>query len=99
MRLTDLEPKFFVLYENGDKIGMVFWCPHCRTEHLGVWFVDPVNQADHPEIDWPKYMLTHPEHSYWQRNGDDFSSMTITPSIDASKYGHWHGFITSGEIT
>jgi hypothetical protein len=34
----------------------------------------------------------------WQRTGDDFASMSITPSLDASAAGHWHGFITSGEI-
>jgi hypothetical protein len=35
----------------------------------------------------------------WQRTGDDFATMSITPSIDASACGHWHGFITNGQIT
>lgn len=25
-------------------------------------------------------------------------TLTLTPSVDASKHGHWHGFITNGEI-
>lgn len=29
----------------------------------------------------------------------DFATMTITPSIDGSAGGLWHGFITAGEIT
>lgn len=27
-----------------------------------------------------------------------FGSVSVTPSIDASLSGHWHGFITNGEI-
>lgn len=34
----------------------------------------------------------------WTRQGDDFDSMSIQPSIDASASGHWHGHITAGEI-
>lgn len=35
----------------------------------------------------------------WTRAGDDFASISITPSIDASRAGHWHGFVTNGAIT
>jgi hypothetical protein len=31
-------------------------------------------------------------------NGDDFERMTVTPSVDASQAGHWHGFINYGHI-
>ena len=31
-------------------------------------------------------------------NLDNFDTMTVTPSIDASGSGNWHGFITNGEI-
>lgn len=34
----------------------------------------------------------------WTRSGDDFATMSITPSIDASASGHWHGHITGGQI-
>lgn len=34
----------------------------------------------------------------WKRTSDDFGSMSVTPSIDASAAGHWHGYITAGEI-
>jgi Family of unknown function (DUF6527) len=34
----------------------------------------------------------------WKRNGETFADLTLAPSIDASKSGHWHGFITNGEI-
>jgi hypothetical protein len=31
-------------------------------------------------------------------DGCSFETMTITPSIDGSPAGNWHGFITNGEI-
>lgn len=39
------------------------------------------------------------KHSKWMRSSDDFASMSIMPSIDASAAGHWHGFIRNGEIS
>ncbi len=38
----------------------------------------------------------------WKRgSGDTFETLTLTPSIDANVdiAGHWHGFITNGEVT
>ncbi len=102
MKLLELDPRWFTIAEEeGASVGMTFLCPHCRTCYLGVWFRDPVNlervRGLHP--DWDTYMAEHPERSYWQRDGADFATMTITPSIDASKAGHWHGFIRNGEVT
>jgi hypothetical protein len=34
----------------------------------------------------------------WTRAGDDFNSLTIMPSLDASRSGDWHGFISNGEV-
>jgi len=34
----------------------------------------------------------------WQRTGETFEDMTLSPSIDASNSGHWHGHITNGEV-
>lgn len=35
----------------------------------------------------------------WQAHGAlEFDSLTITPSLDGSKGGLWHGHITNGEI-
>ena len=35
----------------------------------------------------------------WKRTGENFETLTLTPSVDASAEGHWHGFITNGNIT
>jgi hypothetical protein len=32
----------------------------------------------------------------WQRTGNTFETLTLTPSIDASP--DWHGYVTSGQI-
>jgi hypothetical protein len=49
--------------------------------------------------------MTGPSISYparvdyaWQFAGNDFGSLTVTPSIHAGASGHWHGHITKGEI-
>jgi hypothetical protein len=35
----------------------------------------------------------------WTRAaGDTFETLTLSPSIDASPAGHWHGFIQNGEV-
>jgi hypothetical protein len=33
----------------------------------------------------------------WTRTSDDFATMSVTPSLDASASGHWHGSITNGQ--
>lgn len=34
----------------------------------------------------------------WEREGDTFETLTLKPSVDASGWGHWHGWITNGEV-
>jgi hypothetical protein len=40
--------------------------------------------------------------AHWQVAGGleaaDFATLTVTPSLDGSAAGNWHGFITNGEI-
>jgi hypothetical protein len=47
----------------------------------------------------PRYaVVPMKEDVAWNIGGRDFESMSITPSIDASASGHWHGHVTNGEI-
>ena len=39
-----------------------------------------------------------PEMAWNYPTGGPFGSMSVTPSLDASASGHWHGHITAGEI-
>lgn len=107
MRLTDLDPKWISLgaeVSGDDHLGITFRCPHCQpgkrgeTTFLGVFFKEPVDPNNHPDIEWPTYMLQHPERAYWHRTGTTFDDLTLSPSVDASAHGHWHGFIENGEV-
>ena len=88
MRLVDLSPRW-VKDADGRVVGLSFECPHCRTERLHAAFENP------PDGGPPSGSFVN----HWKRTGESFETMTLSPSIDASAYGHWHGFITNGEVT
>lgn len=100
MKLTDLEPRW--LSEN----VFTFRCPHCQKVWLTCKNIVMGNKeqmnlaiAANLEPTGPKYgaVLMDPSCA-WVWTTTDFATMSVTPSIDASKSGHWHGFITNGEI-
>jgi len=104
MRLVDLKPHWFVLEERGPRVGMTFECPHCviagaaEPARLGVCFHHDGRAAMEDQ-----YILTHHGTSdlahIWDLMGqDDFRSLTLRPSIDASGAGHAHVLITNGEV-
>jgi hypothetical protein len=108
MRLTELNPRWLVdssvlhlgyeppLTVNFDimipgiryGMGITFDCPHCRTQRLAIAFANPMDGGAKGE-----HFARH-----WQRAGIHFETLSVTPSIDASATGHWHGWITDGEI-
>lgn len=93
MRLLDLNPRWYVLVQDGPKVGMTFDCPHCLDQRLGVLF-------HHQGREVMEDSVIHAEGgagNIWTLTGpDDFASLSLTPSVDASNSGHWHGFITNG---
>jgi len=73
--------------------GILFLCPTCfkknggpvGTESVLVWFASrPVPPEAKPT---PR----------WGAAGSGFSDLSLSPSINVAE-GHWHGFITNGEI-
>jgi hypothetical protein len=34
----------------------------------------------------------------WRRAGETFETLTLNPSVDASRAGCWHGFVTESEV-
>lgn len=42
-------------------------------------------------------VMTDPEVA-WRFIRNDFNTLTVSPSIDASASGNWHGFIKNGMI-
>lgn len=98
MRLTELEPRW--IHEN----VFIFLCPHCQKCWLSCKNVQMKigEQFKHfhaaMEGDPRNIMVPMNEGHAWTISGKDFETMTVTPSIDASPSGDWHGHITNGEI-
>jgi hypothetical protein len=97
MRLTDLEPRFYAA--NGKRLGFSFDCPHCvgSGQRLAIAVhLDGTDLDDDPNT---LQVFRDGEHVWIIGPGvTGFEDMTLTPSVDASQHGHWHGFITAGEI-
>lgn len=83
----------------------MFRCPHCRDTWLTCTLV-PMSIGDQidlhenaaPDIDGSN-VAPCKEGLAWSAAGvPEFDRLTITPSIDASASGHWHGHITAGAI-
>lgn len=113
MRLTELNPRwcngsqwrdasgtiYAVGYEGCQPrhgMGMTFDCPTHRSHRLAVFFANPVDGF--PPIDTSLY-APDAGKPLWQRTNDDFAVMSLSPSVDASVHGCWHGFIVNGEIS
>jgi hypothetical protein len=105
MRLIELDPRWFTFAHPADgvdiRFGLTFLCPHCRTQRLGVEFDPPIDPAGLIA----KFGIQFPQaNRVWKREGDTFETLTLSPSIDASRAatiefdGHWHGHITAGNV-
>ena len=109
MKLSDLDPRWAIdadiviggvykHFEGRHGMAVSFECPHCiererltgdkRVTRLAVWFDNPIDGG--PPTDDAEFK--------WQRTGDSFDTLTLSPSVDASKVGHWHGYIENGQI-
>lgn len=106
MKLTEFHPEFMsaggdgISDQHGNPVperhgvGVLLDCPcgKCDECHqLYVPFANPIDGG--PPV--------NDGHASWQRTGDTFETLTLTPSIlrSTNKGGcGWHGFITNGEI-
>lgn len=100
MRLASLDP-LWVPIGGGQKRGFIFRCPHCKEKWLlcKTVFAD----LDEQEMIFQNRRIQAPDfipvadRAVWHIIGD-FLDMQVSPSIDASASGHWHGWIRNGEI-
>ncbi len=100
--LTDLNPRWVgaggghVSDKDGNPIperkgvGMFFNCPCGCKQRSFLYFENPTDGGS----------PTNGKAPTWKRTGDDFSNMTLTPSIRRTEPGGcgWHGFLTDGEF-
>lgn len=105
MKLVELHPAWMKGHPDREGVGVVFDCPGpcCAAKPA------PDGERD-PEEGRSKKMRLHVQFAValdglpwngseprWDRTGDTFEALTLRPSVDASGFGHWHGFITNGE--
>ena len=115
MKLVDLNPRWVNDHDApADALqGVSFDCPCCvgrpdKASRLAIFFANPVSMDPPANISGPGHIarleanhLTdhHVGSVLWQRTGDTFETLTLSPSVDCSKWGHWHGWIQNGTIT
>lgn len=97
-RLSELHPRWFVLEDGGPPVGLTFECPHCRTQMLGVAFHHDGKAAIEDQYILAHHGANDTQHIWDMAGQDDFETLTLSPSVDCSASGHWHGFIQDGEI-
>lgn len=107
MKLLDLKPHWVAEAGMPDdaKQGVSFLCPHCQGIRLAVFFDVPICGRAPVDIKMMHRAQSeghledhHIGRILWQRTGETFDTLTLTPSVDASHFGHWHGHITNGAI-
>lgn len=83
-----------------------FLCPHCREVFLTCKNV-PMDHNTQYELFDRLFYTPHPgtivvgckgDYSWTWESAHDFERITVTPSLNAEKAGHWHGHIVQGEI-
>lgn len=95
-KLVDLNPKWCGVHGSDRRgVSLMFDCP-CLDPNCqwgGKIVVDLANPLDGGE---PMRWTGQPAKTYWVRTGDDFASLTLSPSVWCT--GHWHGWIRNGEV-
>ena len=106
MRLTELEPRW--IHPN----LFVFLCPHCKGVLLACKNIN-MTHREQREIferefgeDWNEKVVPCRPETTWSISGSVptdtkaafITDLSVSPSIDASASGHWHGHITNGDI-
>lgn len=109
MRLVDLDPRWLI--KDGRRVGFIFRCPlepanakrlqSCffeRTPTKEQWaLIDAAIGDDETVI----YQACDPNCAWSCSPAADvatFEDISVTPSLDGSKGGNWHGFVTNGAI-
>lgn len=94
MRLSTLDPHWVGEWgRHGAAVS--FQCPCCtgteRATRLVVPFRNPIDGGAPMEG-------LNSRGIFWGREGSTFDTLTLTPSVDASGIGHWHGWVRAGEV-
>lgn len=98
MKLIDLEPAWLsqdvFIFKSPSGHGNWITCKRVALSRMEQY---KMIYEDNPQFKGTPVVMTVPEMA-WSFEGNDFNTLTVTPSIDASASGNWHGFISNGEI-
>lgn len=84
---------------------LAFRCPHCQQVLLTCKNVVMSEQEQHDlyektfGVDWNELVVPCKPEFCWTFSSTDLETLTISPSIDASRSGHWHGSVTRGDAS
>lgn len=104
MRLADLHPIW--LMRDGAKAGFIFLSPtdpnYWQSCMFAVFtfreqcamFVEALHSAE----EWPGNVQPCKQFAWTPESPLEFDVLTVSPSIDGSAGGLWHGYIRNGEI-
>lgn len=98
MKLLDLDPRWVTndIFIFKNPTGGKYYLS-CKRVNLHSCDQIDLVRAKYPDLD-ELNIVPCKQESCWEFAGNDFATMTVTPSLDASASGNWHGFITNGEI-
>jgi len=109
MRLVDLDPRW--LMKDDKRVGFVFKSPTLGDDmwmaiyepHPGYHELWRAINAAFPEgkknaKGFTRSVQTMNARQSWTVTGDTFETITVSPSLDGSPAGNWHGFIQNGNI-
>lgn len=109
MKLVDLNPRF--IGSGGEGVSSLDpatgrYVPAPRREGVGIILSCPCGNVDEDHELFVPFKVAldgspspHLDHG-WDRTGDTFETLTLTPSILRSDPNgcRWHGYITNGEV-
>lgn len=108
MRLTDLDPKWLI--RDGARAGFTFLSPigkqgntHWRQSCFAVMLPSGEQHELFEQVHGEDFAVQgcRPDFAWAIAGGIEnatFETMTVTPSLDGSRGGLWHGHITDGNI-
>ena len=105
MRLVDLSPNW--LYKGGQRVGFIFICP-TKPDQSQTCFSVAMRMSEQVKVidenfeegfyeTYAHDIQLCDKNCAWSITGE-FENLTVTPSLDGSAGGNWHGFITDGNI-
>jgi len=113
MRLTDLDPRWLIkdgrrvgfIFRSPTRPSewqSCFQRPTPSQETQAKLISDALVYAQEDEWDWPQNAQGCDPNAHWDVTPDlalaDWNNISVVPSLDGSRGGNWHGFITNGAI-